>query len=549
MRKLLPVTVLVAMSVLFLTAGAFAQAGPTLNTPSNGATDLTAPISFNWSSISYGEINNIVIDDDPGFGSPLINQNVGGSTSFSAGGFQKGVQYYWHVRVYVDQPWPLPDGWTSWSATWSFTTECPDPPDLINPISGSSVSQPLLLEWSSPQGAYSYWYQVDDDPAFGSPAISMVTTLTYMPVDDLDENVLYYWRVSSRTSSCTNGDWSSVWNFTIECPAPPEVVLYLPEYGSTVDADPSVRFVWTGIPDVINYNFQVDDNSDFSSLVYDIHETITYYDLPFLDDGVIYYWRARALNLCGYGDWSPTWNFSTSCPTAEAPTLTSPDDGAVDISLPFDLFWNPISGATDYHFQLDDDPGMIAPEIDGTSGGATTVNIPLYLGYGTTYYWQVQAVDACGYGTWSEIRSFTMECPPPGTPTLTSPADAAVDVPRPALLEWDIVSGASSYQIQIDDDPAFGSPTSDVEIFGLGSTAFHAPSLTEATTYYWKVRASDQCGWGEWSVSRSFSSIDILSGLCGDVNLDGQVTILDVIYTINYKYKNGPDLCDPPPKK
>jgi hypothetical protein len=38
-------------------------------------------------------------------------------------------------------------------------------------------------------------------------------------------------------------------------------------------------------------------------------------------------------------------------------------------------------------------------------------------------------------------------------------------------------------------------------------------------------------------------SLTILSGLCGDVNNNGTVNILDVTYLINYLYKGGP----PPP--
>ena len=64
-----------------------AQAGPTLFSPSNNATDLAQPISFNWSSITYGTINNLVIADNPSFSSPIYNLNLGASIGTSLSGF------------------------------------------------------------------------------------------------------------------------------------------------------------------------------------------------------------------------------------------------------------------------------------------------------------------------------------------------------------------------------------------------------------------------------------------------------------------------------
>lgn len=547
MRKLLSVIVFAIISVLLLSAGVFAQAGPTLNTPSNSATDLRQPISFNWSSISYGTVNNLVIDDDPDFSSPIYNINIGTSTAISLDGFQKGAHYYWRVRVYVSIPFQDPY-WTNWSSTWSFSTECPDPPVLTIPTSGSNVVQPFQLEWDASDGAADYQVRVDDDPAFGSPALSNITTLTYEPVDGLDNDVQYYWQVRSMTPYCGNGVWSSAWSFTTECPLPADVVHHRPFNGVPVDFGFPVYFEWVYDPDILSCNLQVDDNSDFNSPMYDINTPDFYYYLSGFSKAVTYFWRVRGFNSCGYGNWSSAWSITVSCPETYAPYLLGPANEAVDLSLPLDFYWNGLSGAIDYHFQLDEDPAMGSPDIDGTTGGALTVKISLYLEYGITYYWRVRGVDECGLGTWSEIRSFTMVCPVlTAIPTLTSPADAAVDVFNPALLEWGLVSGASSIQIKIDDDPAFGSPTSNAEIYGVASTEFYVPSLTEAITYYWKVRARDACGWGEWSSSRSFVPIDLFSGLCGDVNNDGLVNILDIVYTINFKYKEGPEPCNPAP--
>ncbi len=134
-------------------------------------------------------------------------------------------------------------------------------------------------------------------------------------------------------------------------PPPAAPSLVSPSNGASYTTSTSVRVTlnWTDISDAMLYEVVVDDNSDFSSPLYDIDDLIfSTWLTPYL--GVdYYYWRARAWNETGWGAWSDSRYFRvkrpvvvTSCPVLysyngeefrkENPLLTACEkSGYVDI--------------------------------------------------------------------------------------------------------------------------------------------------------------------------------------------------------------------------
>ena len=99
----------------------------------------------------------------------------------------------------------------------------------------------------------------------------------------------------------------------------------------------------------------------------------------------------------------------------------------------------------------------------------------------------------------------------PGAPTLTSPANGATDVPLQPTFTWDAVTGAASYLIEIATDAGF---TNIVDSATVGSPNYTpAVPLTDGTTYYWRVTASNTCGDGAVSSTFSFTTVDF-AGVC-----------------------------------
>jgi hypothetical protein len=138
----------------------------------------------------------------------------------------------------------------------------------------------------------------------------------------------------------------------------------------------------------------------------------------------IYYWQVQAIEpggSSGTAAWSTIFSFSTVGATLPAPTLTSPANGATDVSTTASFSWTAVTGNAGYRILVA--PTQAALPTDpavGTCGGCvigmtTSTGVNSYtpgasaLAASTTYYWEVQALSSSSglYGTWSSIWSFT----------------------------------------------------------------------------------------------------------------------------------------------
>jgi hypothetical protein len=214
---------------------------------------------------------------------------------------------------------------------------------------------------------------------------------------------------------------------------------------------------------------------------------------------------------------------------------------ATDVPRPVLLDWDDVTAAITYHIQVDQDPGFGSPDIDEQFSPDQSEYLAEGLLHETLYYWRVRVENECGWGNWSPSWQFTTICPSPDIPALIEPYNGATGCDNPTMLIWDAVSEAEMYRIQIADNPEMTTPFVDGQ---LDWTSIYAPNLIENSTYYWRVKALNYCNWGEWSPIFQFTTG--ADDVCGDVNLDNAVNILDITYTINYLYMDGPAPCQPP---
>jgi hypothetical protein len=110
---------------------------------------------------------------------------------------------------------------------------------------------------------------------------------------------------------------------------------------------------------------------------------------------------------------------------------------------------------------------------------------------------------APGGGT-SGSLAFTVNVALPATVTLLQPGDAATNVDVAPTLSWNPVVDATSYHLQVSTSSSFSPQiVNDSTITG---TSRQIGPLTENTTYYWRVRARNANGSGNFSVARSFAT-------------------------------------------
>jgi hypothetical protein len=465
---------------------------PTLVVPADDSDQCNTNLGFQWSS-QWATSYRLRVDNNPNFGSP----EVAVTTSVPHYEVSKALTpstYYW--RVWASNIC----GESGWSAERSFDlVEMPIAPTLSEPIGTVVCDTTPNFWWSlSTWGDKLFRIQVDDDPGFGSLNINATTTdYSYTPGSPLASPKTWYWRVNAQ-NACGTGSWSSYATFGVATTAPAAPNLSAPADGSSL-CDMTPAFDWSSVSWADSYRIEVDDDPAFG--LPEISQTVpdsSYTPRTALPAGA-YHWRARACNGCGCGAWSPVWDL-TVLDTPYVPDLMRPSDGSkTGDDTPW-FEWGPVT-ADGYHLQVDDDAGFGWPEIDQTATNSWfSPGSPLANG---TYYWRVQATTASCTSGWSSVFQLTVDtaCPTPPIPSLSAPSHGIETCDPTPTFAWTEASGATLYQIQVDDQSDWGSPLID--------TTAASPSFTPDTPlpthiYYWRVRACNECGCDSWTWTRHF---------------------------------------------
>lgn len=221
--------------------------------------------------------------------------------------------------------------------------------------------------------------------------------------------------------------------------------------------------------------------------------------------------------------------YFTSNQPPDTPSNSSPANGATGQNLNVGLTGSAYSDTesdphTDTDWQVDDDDTFATPVWTRTAGAAeTTTTVATSTGtfanelagkteldHNATYNWRVRYSDGA-WSSWSTATNFVTNVIQ--TPTNQSPANAATLTTLTPLLEADaFVDGQSGHthaasQWLVDNNDDFSSLTYDSGETASGETSRAVPggTLSNYTTYYWKVRYKDSSGfWSEYSTSTNF---------------------------------------------
>ena len=387
--------------------------------------------------------------------------------------------------------------------------EIPSPPTpmLVSPPDNEmDVSVDVTLSWNESIYATSYNVQVSQNADFSTNIIDDNIDDTELALSNLDINTEHFWRIRA-INEFGESDWSEVWSFTTTG-IPPATMLVSPEDDAT-DISTSPTLSWEPIANVDNYHLQISTTSDFSTLFLN-NDSITEaeYEVDGLDHDRRYYWRVRASNEFGDGDWSDVWSFTTEIEVPLAPVLTTPADEATDQPVEITFEWEETDLADDYRLQV-----SLVSNFSSTVRNIGNISDTTYevtgLDHSTTYYWRINARNESGTSAWSSVRSFTTIIEQPDIPVLVSPSDGEDDVLTKPLLEWETADRAETYSIQLAEDADFNEMI--VEVTDSDSTTLLiSDELAEFETFYWRVNATNIGGTSDWSDIWEFTTGEAL---------------------------------------
>lgn len=211
------------------------------------------------------------------------------------------------------------------------------------------------------------------------------------------------------------------------------------------------------------------------------------YAVAGLVNGTTYHFVVTAVGPGGESAESPERSATPATaltPPAPGGLRAAPGNTEVTVS------WNATPGAASYNLYWSATSGVT--HLTGTKvTGAVSPQAVTGLTNGTTYYFVVTGVSPNGEGVESlETSARPSATPPPAAPTGVSatPGDKQV------LVTWSAVSGATSYSIYYSTASGV-SKTSGTRVAPAASSQL-VTGLTNATTYYFVVTASDAAGEG-----------------------------------------------------
>ncbi|MET0637984.1 MAG: CotH kinase family protein [Chitinophagaceae bacterium] len=290
---------------------------PTLSSPVNAATDITATTIFNWNTVPGATRYRIEISESQTFTSTFLAQGDLTTTSLEVSNLLPGKTYYWRVRG------SNTTGDGAWSTVWSFVTATPPvapaAPVLINPADAATeIPVTTTLSWNASADALQYEIEVATSQAFSPTFFTQAgLTATSAEVVGLTQNTIYYWRVRA-SNTAGNSDWSAVRSFTTVNPPPP-VPPAAPALNSPANAATeipvSATLSWVASPNAIDYRVEVSESETFSSTFFAQGSiSATSIAVAGMTNSTIYYWRVRGANAGGDGDWSVVRSFTTVAP-------------------------------------------------------------------------------------------------------------------------------------------------------------------------------------------------------------------------------------------
>ena len=132
----------------------------------------------------------------------------------------------------------------------------------------------------------------------------------------------------------------------------------------------------------------------------------------------------------------------------QAPTLTSPANGATDVSVSPTLRWiNSGAGTTKYQLQVDNNNNFSSP-VYNNSSVAQTYRTVSSLANDTRYYWRVRAYNGV-WGNWSAVRNFVTVTwsASIGGPSLLTPGTRGNWTANPSggTYQWWVRSGSGAW--------------------------------------------------------------------------------------------------------
>jgi len=462
----------------------------TLATPVATAATLVTQTGFTatWGAAASAGGYQLDVAIDAGFASFVSGYNskdVTNVTSAAVSGLSPGTTYHYRVRAYTSAA-------TSTNSNTITQITLPATPEAPTAASATSVTQyTFTANWGAVNGATGYRLDVSADSGFASFVSGYnnkdMASATSSIVSGLSAGTLYYYRVRAYNTGGISTNSGVINQATLPATASevPTVTV------ATVITATAFTANWGAVIGADGYVLDVAFDNGFTSMVtgYTTQNVgnVTSIVVSGLTPGTTYHYRVRSYNVAGT---SANSNTITTCTLPDAPVASA---ATAVILTGFSASWIAVTGASGYQLDVSTNQAFssFVSGFNSKDVGAVTSFTVSGLTAATTYYYRVRAYTAGGAGSNS---NFVTVVTLPVAPVATE----ANSVTRTDFnATWNIVSGASGYQLDVATDQWFTSFVANYSNRDVGNvTSFAVSGLAAGTTYHYRVRAYTSGGVG-----------------------------------------------------
>ncbi len=436
------------------------------------ATSVTA-VSFtaNWGSASGATEYNLEVSSDnfvsniPGYDNLSLT-----GTTVSVTSLIEGTTYKYRVRA-------VNALWSSANSNTITIVTAPPAPVATSAISVSTTG--FTAKWNATAGAASYQLDVSPDnfSTFVSGFNNTSVTGTSAVLTGLTAGATYQYRLRAVNASGTSGNSNNISTSTLSVAPTASAASSITSSGFTAS--------WTSVTGASDYRIDVSTSSGFGSFVGSYNnQTVggTSIAVSGLVSGTTYYYRVRANNASGA---SVNSNIITTLIKPAAPNAT--DATAVTVGG-FTANWDAVAGSTGY--KLDVSLNDFVSNVIGYSdlSVASTSQLITGLVAGTTYKFRVRSLNATGASDNSNVTATVT------VPSASVATNATSVTTTGFTANWNIVTGAPAYFLDVSTDNLFGSFISGYNNFSTSSLSQTITGMTAGTNYYYRVRAANVSG-------------------------------------------------------
>jgi fibronectin type 3 domain-containing protein len=378
------------------------------------------------------------------------------------------------------------------------------------------------LSWGAVTGATSYniLRTTNSNCSTGLSQIGTSATTTYSDTT-ATAGTTYYYVVQAVNSCGTSGNSNCANSVRSSTPTAP---TGLTANGSCTAIDLS----WGAVTGATSYNILRTTNSNCSTGLSQIgtSATTTYSDTT-ATAGTTYYYVVQAVNSCGTSGNSNCAN-SVRSSTPTAPTGLTANGSCTAI----DLSWSAVTGATSYNI-LRTTNSNCSTGLAQIGTSATTTYSDTTATVGTTYYYVVQAVNACGTSTNSNCANSSRVITPsaPSAPTVADISNCSLSG---VSISWGSVPNATGYDLYVDGITLIQNVTTP-----------HTYTPGDSSSHSYQIRAKNGSCIGSWSgatsqVDQNLTPTPTISGNSTNICPDTYVTLVTENGMSNYQwYLNG----------